>query len=403
MRFSRRAFAREARTYRDCLVALIISALTGVLAGITLASTSQNLEELPGLLLLVPATLAVKGNIFGAMGSRLSTAIHAGSVSFRWRLNSVVGQNTAASILLSLVVAVLIAVLAKGMAIVFAISPTMSLGDFIAVSTIAGLLASVFMLFVTLLLADRSTRFGWDLDNVVGPLSSAASDLVSLPALLLAAQLAGIANVTPILAGLVSALALAAAIWGLITRLSILKLIVRESIPVLAIAAIFDLIAGITIEARLDQLVRYPVLLVLLPGFLGAAGGLGGVLSSRLSTKVHLGLLSIRSFPTASSVADIALIFALSIPIFAATGGLALVAGVLTNQASPGAFQIVAVALLGGLMATICVVIVAYYSTVVAVRFGLDPDTHGIPMVTASLDFLGAFVLILAIFALGVT
>ena len=58
---------------------------------------------------------------------------------------------------------------------------------------------------------------------------------------------------------------------------------------------------------------------------------------------------------------------------------------------------------LGGLLATVFVVVVAYYATVVAVRFGLDPDTYGIPMVTSSLDFVGAFTLILAIVAVGLT
>ena len=74
----------------------------------------------------------------------------------------------------------------------------------------------------------------------------------------------------------------------------------------------------------------------------------------------------------------------------------------LTGQASPGLVDVVAVALLGGLLATVCVVIVAYYATIFAVRFGLDPDTHGIPMVTSALDFVGAFALILAIVAVGV-
>ena len=36
-------------------------------------------------------------------------------------------------------------------------------------------------------------------------------------------------------------------------------------------------------------------------------------------------------------------------------------------------------------------------------RFGLDPDNHGIPIVTSSLDLLGALSLILAIVLLGLT
>ena len=45
---------------------------------------------------------------------------------------------------------------------------------------------------------------------------------------------------------------------------------------------------------------------------------------------------------------------------------------------------------------------VAYLSGVAAFRIRLDPDTYGIPVVTSSIDFTGAFALVLAIAALGV-
>ena len=398
----RAVIGRDERAYRDSFVALVLSAITSLVAGVTLATTTDTLEELPGLLLLVPAALAVKGNVFGALGSRLGTSIHAGTFRLSPRLDSAVGQNIAAAMLLSLVISVVIAVLAKGVAIVFAVSPTMSLADFVVVSTLGGLLASVFMLVITLLLANGPGRFGWDLDNVVSPLVTAASDLMSLPALILAAQLAGMEVFVPVTAAVLAVASVVGVVWALITNHRLLRAIVRESIPVLALAGLLDLIAGITIEKRLDDLLEYPVLLVLLPGFLGTAGGLGGVLSSRLSTKVHLGLLHPGPVPRGSAGADIAMIFGLSIPVFAITGVVAELGGVLTNQASPGLLDLVAVALVGGLLATVCVVIVAYYTTIIAVRFGLDPDTHGIPMVTSSLDFVGAFTLILAIVAVGV-
>ena len=398
----RAVIGRDQRAYRDSFVALVLSAITSLVAGVTLATTTDTLEELPGLLLLVPAALAVKGNVFGALGSRLGTSIHAGTFRLSPRLDSAVGQNIVAAMLLSLVISVVIAVMAKGVAIVFAVSPTMSLADFIVVSTVGGLLASVFMLAITLLLANGSGRYGWDLDNVVSPLVTAASDLMSLPALILAAQLASVEGFTPVTAAALVVVSVGGLLWSLIANHRLLSAIVRESIPVLALAGLLDLIAGITIEKRLDDLLEYPVLLVLLPGFLGTAGGLGGVLSSRLSTKVHLGLLRPGPVPRGSAGSDIAMIFGLSIPVFVITGAVAELGGVLTNQASPGLIDLVAVALIGGLLATICVVIVAYYVTIIAVRFGLDPDTHGIPMVTSSLDFVGAFALILAIVAVGV-
>ena len=398
----RAVIGRDQRAYRDSFVALVLSAITSLVAGVTLATTTDTLEELPGLLLLVPAALAVKGNVFGALGSRLGTSIHAGTFRLSPRLDSAVGQNIVAAMLLSLVISVVIAVMAKGVAIVFAVSPTMSLADFIVVSTVGGMLASVFMLAITLLLANGSGRYGWDLDNVVSPLVTAASDLMSLPALILAARLASVEGFTPVTAAALAVVSVGGLLWSLLANHRLLSAIVRESIPVLALAGLLDLIAGITIEKRLDDLLEYPVLLVLLPGFLGTAGGLGGVLSSRLSTKVHLGLLRPGPVPRGSAGSDIAMIFGLSIPVFVITGAVAELGGILTNQASPGLIDLVAVALIGGLLATICVVIVAYYVTIIAVRFGLDPDTHGIPMVTSSLDFVGAFALILAIVAVGV-
>ena len=388
--------------YRDTFAAMSVAAVTSLVAGVTLAATSGTLEELPGLLLLVPAALAVKGNIFGALGSRLGTSIHTGQFQLSSRLDTVVGQNTAAALVLSLAVSVELALLAKGVAIVFDVSPTMSVVDFIAVSALGGALASVVVLGITLVLAAGSVRNGWDLDNVVAPLVTATGDVVTLPALVWAASIAGVGGVTTTVAVVVSAASLAGVIWALRADHRILRSVVRESLPILTLAGIIDLIAGITIEKRLEDFIEFPVLLVLLPGFLGTAGALGGVLSSRLATKLHLGLIRPGAVPSREAGDDVLMMLSLSVPMFVAAGLIAELGGALTGQASPGLWQIVTVAVLGGVLASVAVVVVAYYTTVIAIRFGLDPDTYGIPMVTSSLDFVGAFTLILALVAVGV-
>jgi mgtE-like transporter len=71
------------------------------------------------------------------------------------------------------------------------------------------------------------------------------------------------------------------------------------------------------------------------------------------------------------------------------------------DKASPGNLDMMGVALLAGFMATTCSVVVGFYAAVATYRFGLDPDNHGVPMVTSSLDLLGALSLILAIVILG--
>ena len=61
------------------------------------------------------------------------------------------------------------------------------------------------------------------------------------------------------------------------------------------------------------------------------------------------------------------------------------------------------VSLLAGFLATTAAVVVGFYAAVATYRFGLDPDNHGVPIVTSSLDLLGALSLILAIVILGLT
>jgi mgtE-like transporter len=60
------------------------------------------------------------------------------------------------------------------------------------------------------------------------------------------------------------------------------------------------------------------------------------------------------------------------------------------------------ITLLAGLIATIPVVVVAYYSAVATYRLGLDPDNHGIPMITSSMDFVGVISLVVALLAFGI-
>ena len=58
---------------------------------------------------------------------------------------------------------------------------------------------------------------------------------------------------------------------------------------------------------------------------------------------------------------------------------------------------------IGGALALVFVVAVAYYGTIAAYRTGVDPDTYGIPVVSSSVDFVGAFTLIIGIAMLGLS
>ena len=358
---------------RQSLTALAVSSLTATAAGVLLAAVTGTLERLPGLLVLVPAAIGMRGDIFGALGSRLATTIHAGTFRATARSDTIVGQNVIAAAVLTLVTAVALGVMAKVMAPVFGLSDIIGITDLIVVSVVGAQLASIVVLVVTLGLAASSTRRGWDLDNVSAPLISAVGDVVTLPALFLATYLVGITALTPILAAASVAAAAAAMFWAWRSGLDQLWQILRESMPVLCVGGFVLIVAGVVIEHRLEDLADKRAVLILVPACLAAAGAIGGILSSRLSTKLHLGVIEPRALPQRGARLDILFAFSLTVPVFVLNGLLASAFGTLFSLSTPGTVRLVAISLIGGMIATALAGVIAYYGTVVATRVGVDP------------------------------
>ena len=140
---------------RQSLVALGFSSLTAVVAGGFLAAMTGTLERYPGLLVLVPAAIGMRGNIFGALGSRLATSIHAGTFRMSRRSEALVTQNVLAAGVLSLVTAVMLALLAKVLSPIFGLDSVIAVSDLIVLSVVGALLSFLILIVVTLGLAAR--------------------------------------------------------------------------------------------------------------------------------------------------------------------------------------------------------------------------------------------------------
>jgi len=386
---------------RQSLVALGLNSSTSLVAGAVLGSITATFAKFPGLLVLVPAAIGLRGNIFGTFGNRISTTIHAGTFRMSTRPDSVLGQNVLAASSLTLVMSVVLAVVAKAVAVALGISETSSILTLAVISVVGGVLASCAVLGATLGLTAGAVRYGWDLDNVNAPLVSTLGDVLTLPALWVATFATGLGLVTSSLGVAVVVAAVAVLILSLRSRLDELRRIVQESLPVLVVAGMVSAMAGIVLEGRFSSFDRYPALLVLVPAHLSSAGALGGILSGRLSSKLVLGLVPSRAMPSREARVDILLVLLLAVPVYVFNAlGAHVVARVL-GEASPGVLQMLAASLSGGLLAMALVVVIAYYGTIASVRAGVDPDTYGIPVVSSTVDFVGAFTLTVAIATLG--
>jgi len=386
---------------RAGFVALLLSSGGDLLAGLTLGSITGTLDSLPGLLVLVPAAIGMRGNVFGALGSRLGTSVHAGTFRLSRRLDTLVGQNLAASISLSLSISLVLAVLAKTISVGFGLDHTISIADFVVISVIGGFLSSIVVMGITVGVATLSVRKSWDLDNVAAPIVTAAGDMVTLPGLFLATYLVGVGWVTPAVAVLCTLVGLAALVASVRARAPIFRRIARESLPVLALAGTVDVVAGLTIEKRFSAFLLYPALLVLVPPFLEDSGALGGILSARVATKLHLGTLEAARARLRVIGEDVLLTYMYAVPVFLLLGVSADIASAAAGLKSPGSLEMIALSMLAGAIATTFAVIVGFYGALAAYRLGLDPDNHGVPMVTSGLGLLGALSLILAIVILG--
>jgi mgtE-like transporter len=392
----------EKETLRQGFAALFLSSAGELIAGIVLAGISGTLDELIGLAVLIPAAIGMRGAIFGAMGSRLSTSIQTGLFRFDLR-RGVLAENVQAAAVLSLVSGVFLAFLARVLCGILGVRTELSVVDYVIISTAGGIIAGVLLLGITVFVARLSVARGWDMDNIAAPMLTAAGDILTLPSLVLATYLIGIPAFSSVFGIALVLCAAAAAYFGLMVGVENLRRILAESYPILALTGTVTILVGVALQAREEQFTTLLALSILLPAFLQEGGALGGILSSRLSSKVHLGLIEPRGIPQFVALKDFTLTYIFAAGVYVFIGGAAhfIAVALFVRGASPGLLVMIGVSALAGLIATTTAVFAAYYGSTLSYRLGLDPDTYGIPIITSAVDLLGFMSLIIALIVFG--
>jgi len=390
----------ERRTLRQGTVALALSTCAGFAAGFVLGSITGTLERLPGLLVLIPAAVGMRGTIFGAMGARFGTGVASGLFEPTLRRGSLMARNVVVGILSSLLSSFYLAGVAKLVASAFGRGAVISFWDLVTISVIGGVLASAIALLVTIGMAVLSFRKGWDLDAVGTPMVTAIGDMVTLPCLFLASLLVGNDTLNAIVAA-VCTVGTGAALFAAFRVEPAVRRILLEMLAVVALSPLLDIFAGALLQAHSDELQAVPAVLILIPPFVSQAGALGGILSSRLSSKLQLGVITPTGRPEIPAVVDGGIVVVLGVVVFTAIGAVSWALSSLTAGVDPGAAVIGATLLAGALVLPITLV-VGYYVAVLTARFGIDPDNQGVPFITSLLDLAGVAAILLAMRTSGV-
>jgi len=182
--------AREvaSEAYREALPALAASVVGGLFAGVVLGGMRAELRAVEGLLVLVPALLATRGNVYGAMGARLATGLHQGLVEPRIdvgdeRLRAAVLASTVNGLLASALAAVAAfgALLALG-------RPSAPLATLVSIALLAGALSGIALTVAVVSVVVVGYRRGRNPDTLVGPIVTTTGDVFGLAFLVLAVR-----------------------------------------------------------------------------------------------------------------------------------------------------------------------------------------------------------------------
>jgi mgtE-like transporter len=391
----------EKRTLRQGFVALLLSTGAGIVAGITLGSISETLLLLPSLFILIPAAVGMKGTIFGAIGARLGTSTHAGLFEVTWARDGVLYQNVYVGIVTTFTSSLYLAVLARLAAQAFGLE-SISVVDFITISVVGGMLGSAIAMALTVGLSVLAYRRGYDLDAVSTPVVTASGDMVTIPSLFLATFLVRNDAVNAVIASVCVVVCLYAAVQGFRTNLRLARRAIVEMTAVILLTPLLDVLAGTVVQHRIDRFTAYPALLAVIPPLVSNAGALGGILSSRISSKLHLGVISPRLRPEPPVLLDTSLVALFGLVAFTVVGLLGYAYG-LAQGSNPGFGVMVGGTLLAGMLATVLAIVVGYVVAVTSTRLGLDPDNQSVPTITSVMDLSGVLCFLLVLSLSGVT
>ncbi len=393
-------FINSKRVIGESLVALFLCTVGGLIAGTFLSKMYPILESYPGLLVLIPGAIGLRGNIFGALGSRLGSNLHIGTLSPEMTKSSVLSENIEATIILTLVMSIFLGFMAWIFCQIFGFE-SMSIIDFTVVSVIGGIISGAMLLPATVLISLKSYENGWDPDNVTTPLITTAGDLFTLPSIFAAVSVLEIVR-NGVTEWILFILFLLTGLIGIIIGMRgkyNLRRIVGQSIPVLLISSAFGTTAGSVLNSRLSFILDNPAILALVPLFSDESGNLVSILGARLSSGLHSGIIPASLRPRGEALENFGIVAVLSVIIYPTIGLLAHLVSVALGIPSLGLERMVLVSSLAGYILTPFLLMVGFYLSSVSYRMELDPDNIVIPISTSMTDPAANTCLVFAIMA----
>lgn len=175
--------------YREAVPVLTVSASGGLFAGLILGGMGTELERIQGLLVLVPALLATRGNVYGSLGARLGSALHQGLIepyiSFAdERLRAAVIAAVSSGLLVSTLAAIMAFLLLTALG-----EPVAPVWMLVGVALISGVIGGAILVTTVVTVVLVGYRRGYNPDTLAGPVVTTTGDVVGMTTLLVASRI----------------------------------------------------------------------------------------------------------------------------------------------------------------------------------------------------------------------
>ncbi|MCX8172555.1 MAG: magnesium transporter, partial [Archaeoglobaceae archaeon] len=159
---------------------LYLCLIFGLFAGFFLGTNFEKfVEKYPYLLIILPGLMGVRGNVFGAMASRLSTAFYLGSSEASFGERYVI-LNSFFSVWLATVPVLILLLIA------FIKYPDVhSFIGAVQIGMSSSVVSAVFLSISTAAVVIITFRKAVDPDSISGPFITSVADLITIPSLIL--------------------------------------------------------------------------------------------------------------------------------------------------------------------------------------------------------------------------
>ncbi len=168
--------------FKEILSSQVVSLIGGLIAGTILAIYTDKLLLIPGILILLPGFLEMRGNISGSFASRLSSGLFLGVIKPNKTTIKLLKGNFIASFLLAIVVSLALGLLAFLFNyFVFGVV----IYKIITLALISGIIANAIEIPLTMFATFYLFKKGHDPNNIMVPFVTSTGDITSIVALLI--------------------------------------------------------------------------------------------------------------------------------------------------------------------------------------------------------------------------